>query len=52
MHEHEQGKQATQKTLAPKPEDQIDIPIPKKRDFFQALKNAIKKPSRSSRTIK
>jgi hypothetical protein len=29
-----------------------EIPIPKRKDFFRALKNAAKKPSRSSRPIK
>jgi hypothetical protein len=41
-----------QKTIAPEEKDRIDIPIPKRKDFFRTLKNAIKKPSRSGRTVK
>jgi hypothetical protein len=47
-----QRQQPTQKTLAPEEKERIDIPIPKRKDVFQALKNATKKPSRSSRPIK
>jgi hypothetical protein len=45
-------KPPTQKTFAPKEKERIDIPIPKRKDFFQALKNAAKKPSRSRRVVK
>jgi hypothetical protein len=39
-----------QKTLAPKEEDRIDIPVPSKQEFFDNLKKAAKPESRPSRT--
>jgi hypothetical protein len=41
-------KEAKQKTLAPKEEDRIDIPVPSKQKFFDNLKKAAKPESRPS----
>jgi hypothetical protein len=43
-------KSEKQKTLAPKEEDRIDIPIPSKHEFFDNLKKAAKPESSPSRT--
>jgi len=46
-----QPQQPRQKTLAPVEKERIDIPIPKRRDFFRALK-AVANPSRPRRSQK